>query len=299
MLWGIGLAFGLALVCTAGRAELFLGSARAIVVDEETGEVLLQKDARAVAPMGSLVKLMTAMVVLDAQQDASEGVRIDPVVADRLKRTRGGVPIGVVVSRATLLSLALIASDNRAASALAHRYPGGIDAFQTAMRQKIRSLGLDSTFIEEPTGLSPNNMTSAQDMAKILRATTGYPELSEITSRRSYSAVVNGRRWVVRNTNRLVGAPGWDILLSKTGFTNEAGRCLSMRLRVAGRTVVVVLMGAGSSSTRTLDSLNIRLWLENRPLLAFIRARTGDLRHCRACAATRAAPVHHRPSASA
>ena len=265
MLWSVGLAFGLALACAAGRAEMSLGSPHAIVVDEETGEVLLQRDAGAAAPMGSLAKLMTAMVVLDAQQDANEGLQIDAVVADRLKRTRGGVPIGAVVPRATLLALALIASDNHAASALAHHYPGGIDAFQAAMRQKVRSLGLVSTLIEEPTGLSPNNLSSAQDMAKILRAAAGYPELSEITSRRSWSAIVNGRRWVVRNTNRLVGAPGWDILLSKTGFTNEAGHCLGMRLRVAGRTVVIVLMGAGRSSTRALDSLNIRLRLENRP----------------------------------
>lgn len=268
MRWTLVLAACLMLPCSPGRAAVALGSAHAIVVDEASGEVLLQKDVLTAAPMASLTKLMTAMVVLDAQQSPDEGLRIDEADRDRLKSTRGGVPVGAVVPRRTLLELSLIASDNHAASALARHYPGGPQAFQAAMREKIRDLGLESTRIEEPTGLSPNNLSSAQDMVKVLRASAGYPDIAEITSRPRHVVQVDGRRWAVRNTNRFVGAPGWNILLSKTGFTNEAGRCLSMRLQAAGRTVMVVLMGAGGSASRTRDALTIRRWLGAEPALA-------------------------------
>ena len=247
--------------CTTGRAELSFASAHAIVVDEQSGEVLLQKDEASAAPIASLTKLMTAMVVLDAQQDAREGLRISTDDLDRLKGTHGGVPVGAVVSRGDLLTLALMASDNHAASALARNYPGGLLAFEAAVRRKIETLGLASTVIEEPTGLSPNNRSSAQDIAKLLHAAAAYPQIASITSQRKVSVPVNGRRWTVKNTNALVGAPGWNILASKTGFTNEAGRCVSMRVQAAGRTVMVVLMGALRSSERALDALNVRRWL--------------------------------------
>ena len=278
MRWTVTLAASLMLACSAGRAEVTLGSAHAIVVDEVSGEVLLQKDVLTAAPMASLTKLMTAMVVLDAGQDPDEGLRIAAADQDRLKSTHGGVPVGAVVPRRTLLELSLIASDNHAAAALARHYPGGMDAFQVAMRRKIQDLGLQSTLIEEPTGLSPNNLSSAQDMVKVLRASAGYPAIAQITSRRNHVVQVNGRRWSVRNTNRFVGAPGWNILLSKTGFTNEAGRCLSMRLQAAGRTVMVVLMGAAGAAVRSHDALNIQRWLGAEPALAAAPARRTPLR---------------------
>jgi D-alanyl-D-alanine carboxypeptidase/D-alanyl-D-alanine endopeptidase (penicillin-binding protein 7) len=268
MRWTVTLAASLMLACSTGRAEVTFGSAHAIVVDEASGEVLLQKDVLTAAPMASLTKLMTAMVVLDARQNPDEGLRIDAADQDRLKSTHGGVPVGAVVSRRTLLELSLIASDNHAAAALARHYPGGMETFQAAMRRKIQDLGLKSTLIEEPTGLSPNNLSSAQDMVKVLRASASYPAITQITSRRNHVVQVNGRRWAVRNTNRFVGMPGWNILLSKTGFTNEAGRCLSMRLQAAGRTVMVVLMGAGGAAARTHDALNVRRWLGAEPALA-------------------------------
>lgn len=273
MRWTLTLAAGLLLACSTARAEVVLGSAHAIVVDEATGEVLLQKDALTAAPMASLTKLMTAMVVLDARQDPDEELRIEAADQDHLKRTRGGVPVGAVVARRTLLELSLIASDNHAAAALARNHPGGEPAFRAAMRRKIVALGLDSTLIDEPTGLSPGNRSSAQDMVKVLRASAGYPAIAQITSRHRHVAQVDGRRWAVRNTNHLVGAPGWNILLSKTGYTSEAGRCLSMRLQTAGRTVAVVLMGAGRASIRAHDALNIRRWLGGEPTLAAAPAR--------------------------
>ncbi len=247
---------------------------RAIVVDEATGAVLLRKDVMTAAPIASLTKLMTAMVVIDAGQDADEKLRIEAADLDHLKHTRGGLRVGAVVSRGAMLELALIASDNRAASALARHYPRGIEAFHAAVAQKIRTLGLESTLIVEPTGLSPQNRSSAEDMARVLRAAAAYPTIAQLTSKRDHEVLINGRRRVVRNTNRLVGAPGWDILLSKTGYTNEAGRCLSMRVQAAGRTVIVVLMGAVRPSVRALDATNILRWLSREATVTTVATAT-------------------------
>ena len=260
--------FAIGCPCGSWGAVAF-GSAHVVVVDEATGEVLLQKDAATAAPIASLTKLMTVMVVLDAQQDPSETIRIDEMDMDRLKHTQSGVPAGAVVSRGVLIELALIASDNHAAAALARNYPGGLDGFAAATDRKIQALALENTVLLEPTGLSPSNHSSALDIATVLRATSAYPLISEITSKRAHSVLIRGRPWAVRNTNGLVGKPGWEILASKTGFTNDAGRCLTMRIRAAGRTVVVVLIGAETASARSLDALNIHRWLAGKaPLLA-------------------------------
>ena len=278
----------LLLACTPGQAELSFVSAHAIVIDEQSGEVLLQKDENKAAPIASMTKLMTAMVVLDAKQDPQEGLRIDSADLDHLKGTHGGVRVGAVVARADLLTLALMASDNHAAAALARNYPGGLATFDAAVQRKIATLGLTSTTIEEPTGLSPNNRSSAQDVAKLLHAAADYPEIVRITSQRQASVPVNGRRWTVRNTNGLVGAPGWNISLSKTGFTNEAGRCVTMRLQEAGRSVMVVLMGALRSSERALDALNVRRWLAGEAPLASLPT---DRKRHRIASVSRHAPV--------
>ena len=285
----------LACCCGGSSAAVGFGSAHVVVVDEASGEVLLEKDAATAAPIASLTKLMTAMVVLDAGQDAGEAIRIDAADMDWLKHTHSGVPAGAIVSRGTLLELALIASDNHAAAALARNYPGGLDGFALATDRKIRALGLESTVLEEPTGLSPRNHASALDMAKVLQATAAYPLIAQITSKRAHAVLVDGQPWAVRNTNGLVGKPGWDILASKTGFTNDAGRCLTMRLRAAGRTVIVVLIGAVAASARSLDALNIRRWLAGEaPLLAAVarvavprpRAATKRVRTARVVRAT-------------
>jgi D-alanyl-D-alanine carboxypeptidase/D-alanyl-D-alanine endopeptidase (penicillin-binding protein 7) len=237
-----------------------------LVVDEASGEILVKKNIEAAAPIASMTKLMTAMVVLDAQQDPDEALRIDAADIDALKHTRGGVPVGATASRAALLELALIASDNRAASALARAYPGGLPAFNAAMQRKIRMFRLDSTSIAEPTGLSPSNMSSAQDMVRVLRAAARYPAIAQITSQASHAVLVSGRYKVVHNTNRLVGGSEWDVRLSKTGFTNEAGRCLGMQARADGRMVTIVLMGAANPSGRLRDSMTIRRWLASERL---------------------------------
>lgn len=262
------LTAGLASAQSVGTPPaLRLGSSQAIVVDESTGEILFEKNSSRVAPIASLTKLLTAMVVLDAHQDPQELLGITEEDLDRLKHTRFGVPVGTRASRAAMLDLALIASDNHAASALARHYPGGLTAFRHAVAMKVQALGLEHTVIEEPTGLSPHNRSSAADMARVVRVAAGYPEIAESSSRQHHEVQLDGQVRAIRNTNRLVGAPGWDILLSKTGFTNEAGRCVSMRLHAAGRTVAVVLMGAMGASQRALDADNIRRWLSGEPVL--------------------------------
>ncbi|HEY6133977.1 MAG TPA: serine hydrolase [Rubrivivax sp.] len=261
MLKAVFLSIVAACFCCSSWGAIALGSAHAVVVDEMTGEVLMEKDPSTAAPIASLTKLMTAMVVLDARQDPNEAIRIERADMDWLKRSRSGVPVGAVVSRGTLIELALIASDNHAAAALARSYPGGAGNFALATDRKIRELGLEHTALTEPTGLSAGNRASALDMAKVLQATSAYPVIAQITSQRTHQVVVNGRLWSVRNTNRLVGKPGWQILASKTGFTNDAGRCLTMRIQEAGRTFLVVLIGAAAPSARSLDALAIRRWL--------------------------------------
>jgi len=260
------LVVSLMLACTSARADTSFHSAHVMVVDETSGEILLQKNVGVAAPIASLTKLMTAMVVLDAQQDPDEELRIDVADIDVLKHSRGGLRVGAVASRGTLLELALLASDNHAASALARSYPGGLAAFGAAMQQKIQAIGLSSTSIAEPTGLSPSNMASAQDMVAVLRAAALYPAITQITSQRSHAVRVGGRHRVVHNTNRLVGGAEWEVFLSKTGFTNEAGRCLGMQARANGRTVTIVLMGAARPSGRLRDSVTIRRWLATERL---------------------------------
>ena len=255
----------LLLGCSGSWGAVAFESAHVLVVDEASSEVLLSKNVDGTAPIASLTKLMTAMVVLDARQDPNEDLRIDMADTDGIKHSRGGVRVGAVVSRGSLLELALLASDNRAASALARSYPGGLQAFDAAMQRKIHALGLARTSIAEPTGLSPNNVSSAKDVVQVLRAAARYPVIEQITSQRSLAVLVDGRRGVFRNTNGLVGGPDWQVLLSKTGFTNEAGRCLGMRAEAGGRTVMVVLLGAARPSQRARDAMTIRRWLVAEP----------------------------------
>lgn len=254
------------MVATAGIAhaeipDFALHAQHMILVDEATGAVLLTKGAQDSVPMASLTKLLTAMVVLDAGQDPQEPLTIEVADLDTLKHTYSGVPVGATLSRDKLLELTLLASDNHAASSLARHYPGGMASFLEAVRLKASALGLASTRVLEPTGLSPGNRSSASDLALVARAAADYPAIVAATTQRRGQALVNGKPYHTHNTNRLVGSPGWDILLSKTGFTNEAGKCLVMRLRAAGRTVLLVLLNASAGAGRTLDAINVTRWL--------------------------------------
>jgi D-alanyl-D-alanine carboxypeptidase/D-alanyl-D-alanine endopeptidase (penicillin-binding protein 7) len=249
-------------------------STYAMVVDESTGEVLLDKQADSAAPIASVTKLLTALVVLDAASDDSELITIERADIDSRERIRTCLPVGATLSRRDMLQLALMASDNHAAAALARAYPGGRQAFDNAMAAKIEQLGLQHTVIEEPTGLSPNNRASAEDLVKVLQAASAYPDIHDATTQTEHTVEVQGRARSYRNTNKLVGQPGWDILLSKTGTTTAAGRCLVMRLQEAGRTVLVVLMGGKANASRAWDALNVRRWLDGEEPVARSAAAT-------------------------
>lgn len=256
------LAVVLSALCPAARAGApQLESPRALVVDAASGQVLLAKQADQVAPIASITKLVTAMVVLDAGLNPHERLRIERADLDTLKGTWSGVPVGAVFTRATLLGLALLSSDNRAAAALARTYPGGNTAFLAAARRKLARLGLSQTTLVEPTGLSPQNRSSARDVAGVLKAAANYPAITAITSQARARVAVNGKTQWFKNTNKLVGAPGWTILASKTGYIREAGVSVTMLLEAGGRQVLVVLLGGRTGAARARDARVIRGWL--------------------------------------
>ncbi|SFU64700.1 serine hydrolase [Pseudoduganella namucuonensis] len=246
---------------SAAAMALPLGSQSVLVVEDDTGKILVEKNANTVVPIASLTKLMTAMVVLDAKQDMNEAINIDRVDVDMLKHSTSRVPVGASISRADVLQLALMSSDNRAAAALARTFPGGDAGFRRAVNAKIRALGLTQTVIEEPTGLSPNNKSTAAELVKMAAAAAKYETIREMTTDSKDMININGRQVEYRNTNRLVGAKGWDIGMSKTGYTEEAGRCLIMRIKSAGRNATLVLLNAGASSARLMDAFKIRRFI--------------------------------------
>jgi serine-type D-Ala-D-Ala endopeptidase (penicillin-binding protein 7) len=237
------------------------GSKSVLVVDDETGKILLEKNADAVVPIASLTKLMTAMVVLDANQDMEERIAIDRSDVDTLKHSSSRVPVGSVIARRDVLLLALMSSDNRAAASLGRTYPGGFPAFKAAVKNKIAALGMSNTVIEEPTGLSPRNRSTAADLVKMAQAAAKYPEITRLTTTTNDSVRLGSRDVGFRNTNRLVSAKGWDIGLSKTGYTREAGRCLIMSIKMAGKNATLVLLNAQTTSSRVLDAMNIRRFI--------------------------------------
>ncbi|MBZ2209442.1 serine hydrolase [Massilia sp. R798] len=256
------------------------GSQSVLVIEDGTGKVLLEKNADRVVSIASLTKLMTAMVVLDANQNMDEMIAIHQRDVDTLKHSTSRVPVGAKISRRDVLHLALMSSDNRAAASLARTFEGGTVGFKAAVRAKIRALGMTHTVIEEPTGLSPANKSTAGDLVKMAAAAATYPTIVEMTTDAKDMIRINGRRVEYRNTNRLVGAKGWDIGLSKTGYTEEAGRCLIMRITTAGKNATLVMLNAKSSSSRVLDALNIRRFINNgeSPVMAKASTRKPTLR---------------------
>lgn len=260
-------ALSILLFYAASGHALQLESEHAIVVSNDNGAILLEKSAGEPVPIASLTKLMTAMVVLDSKPDMNERIAIDAADVDRLKHSKSHVPVGTTLPRKQVLQLALMSSDNRAAAALARTYAGGNAAFLTAVSAKIRALGMTHTVIKEPTGLSPENTSSAVDLAKMAIAASGYPDIVNITTNQSDLIRMNGRSVAFHNTNHLVGSKGWEVLLSKTGFTNEAGHCLIMRIKQAGKNATLVLLNAKATTATHLDALNIRRLLAH-PVLA-------------------------------
>ncbi len=273
----------------AAAVAVPFGSQSVLVIEDGTGKVLLAKNADQIVPIASLTKLMTAMVVLDARQDMHQMIAIEQGDVDMLKHSTSRVPVGAHISRADVLQLALMSSDNRAAASLARTFDGGPVAFKAAVRAKIAALGMTSTIIEEPTGLSPNNRSTAQDLVKMAQAASTYPEIARITTESSDLININGRNIEYHNTNRLVGAKGWEIGLSKTGYTEEAGKCLIMRIKSAGKNATLVLLNAKASSARIMDALNIRRFISGEEAPATRMAQRGRARS--PLLATTSAPI--------
>ena len=243
--------------------KLALYSASALVIDQSTGQAIVDKHADVVTPIASISKLMTAMVVLDAKLDLQEVIAITDEDVDALKGTRSRLPVGTTMTRETAMLLALMSSENRAANALGRHYPGGLSAFVTAMNQKAQALGMHSTRFEEPTGLSSNNVSTAHDLAKMVTAAARYPEIRTYSTTPEARLEVNGRIRDFGTTNPLVRSDNWEIGLSKTGYISEAGRCLVMQARVADKPVVIVLLDSNGKMTRVGDANRIKRWMES------------------------------------
>ncbi|MFH1043727.1 MAG: D-alanyl-D-alanine endopeptidase [Pseudomonadota bacterium] len=271
-----GLGLGLASAAYAGHVEarsrvdnatptahkLSLRSSAAIIQDQETGEILYGKNASTVAPIASITKLMTAMVVLDGGLDLQEIITISGEDMDSQHGTHSRLKPGASLSRDELLRVALMASENRAAAALARSYPGGIDAFKRAMNHKAQMLGMNDSRFDDATGLSSANVSSAEDLVKLVRAAHQYELIRSYTTLTGHEVRVAGRPLAYRNTNRLVANGSWNIGLSKTGFTNDAGRCLVLQATLAERQVIIVLLDSWGKLSRIGDANRIRVWLE-------------------------------------
>ena len=253
------------LVCIAATAvarEPVLKAASALVLDDQSDTILLAKNAEQIHPIASITKLLTVMTVLDAKLDPHEPIELVEDDQSTLKFSRSRLAFGTTLPRGELMRLALMASDNRAAAALARTYPGGTRAAVAAMNAKARALGLAHTSVDDPTGLSPNNVSTARDLAKLIRAAVGYRAIREYSTTPEYEVSSLGRTVAFRNTNALTRRGEWDIDLSKTGFITEAGRCLVLHVRMAARPVTIVLLDAVGKYTPFADAHRIRQWLE-------------------------------------
>ena len=269
-----------------------LSALSVLVLDEKTGSPLIIKNADMETPIASISKLMTAMVILDAKQDMQEKIAVTNEDVDMLRHSSSRLAVGTVLTRGQLLHLALIASENRAAHALARHYPGGLGACIQAMNQKAKTLGMQNTTFEDPTGLTSHNQSTAEDLAKMVKAAYAYPTIHEITTTAHYQITHTTlsrirerirshklrhhkrqsthivwrsitREVAFNNTNQLVREGRWDIGLSKTGFINEAGHCLVMQANIARHKVIIVLLDAAGKYDRIRDAQRIRQWMES------------------------------------
>jgi D-alanyl-D-alanine endopeptidase (penicillin-binding protein 7) len=255
-------------------AKLKLASANAIVIDASSNEPVYAKAAEEVTPIASLTKLMTAMVTIDASLPLDEPIAIDTDDFDYVKGTGSRLRMGAELTRSEMLHLALMASENRAAASLGRNYPGGTDAFVAAMNEKARALGMTRTRYADPTGLSPKNVSTASDLARLVSAAADYPLIREFSTTQSHFVEVQPTGQVLgfNNTNRLVGSTTWDILVSKTGYIREAGKCLVMLATIAAKPFVIVLLDSAGKYTRLGDAERVRYWLETGQSLPVAKA---------------------------
>lgn len=240
----------------------FLRSQAFLVQEQNTGDILLEKNSDAVLPIASITKLMTAMVVLDARLDLRQELSVNEDDVDTLRHSRSRLTIGTVMTREDMLRLALMSSENRAASALARHYPGGTAAFVEAMNRKALSVGLKDTHFYDSTGLNAGNVSSPRDLARMVAAASQYPLIREFSTSTEYTVFLNGRPRTYHNTNALVSAPDWSIGVSKTGFINESGKCLVMQAWFNQKPMIIVLLDSWGRLTRIGDANRIKRWIE-------------------------------------
>jgi len=247
-----------------GSGPLELASSKALVINQLTGEIIYAKNTNQSTPIASVTKLMTAMVMLDAHLPMDDLLFIGDEDVDYLKRTHSRLNVGTQLTRGELLQLALMSSENRAASALARNYPGGIGVFMAAMNRKAEVLGMKSTHFYDATGLDSNNVSTAEDLVKMVNAAYHYPEIRQVTTTASQEITLYGRENPINfvNTNSLVRGSDWVIGLSKTGFINEAGRCLVMQAEISGQPMIIVLLDSAGKQSRIGDANRIRKWIE-------------------------------------
>lgn len=245
-------------------------SQAALIVDARTGDPIFAKNANNVTPIASITKLMTAMVVLDAQQNLDQTLTVDLDDLDFLKASRSRLSIGSELTRREMLRLALMSSENRAASSLGRFYPGGLGAAVAAMNAKAKALGMNNTRYVDTTGLSPENVSTARDLAVMVQAAQRYPLIREFSTQpEEYVQIpATGKTLHFNNSNALVKSGGWDISLQKTGFIREAGRCVVMLAQIAQRPVVLVLLDSVGKFSRIGDAQRVKTWMETGEVLA-------------------------------
>lgn len=248
------------------HGRLVIQSHSVLVLDQSNQSVLFEKNADAVVAIASITKLMTAMVVLDAHLPLDETLSVSEEDVDILKGTHSRLKVGTHMTRQEMLLLALMSSENRAASALSRHYPGGKPAFVLAMNAKAREIGLAETRFEDPTGLTSANVSSARDLVKMVAAAHNYPLIREFSTTSEKEMRIAGKQQMFRNTNQLVRSPGWEIGLSKTGFISEAGKCLVMQAWVNQKPTIIVLLDSWGRLTRVGDANRIKRWIESAAL---------------------------------
>jgi D-alanyl-D-alanine endopeptidase (penicillin-binding protein 7) len=236
----------------------------ALIFDEQTQLPLYNKNSETVVPIASITKLMTAMVMLDARLPMDEAVNVVEDELNKLRRARSRLRVGMTLTRSEMLKLALMASENRAALALARSYPGGAMAMVAAMNTKAHVLGMQNTKFFDPTGLDSDNVSTAQDLVKMVAAARNYALIHQYTTSTSHSVEgLKGRTMRFSNTNPLVRNASWDIGLSKTGYISEAGLCLVMEANINQRPVIIVLLDSWGKRTRVGDANRIKKWMES------------------------------------
>ncbi|MGL5610125.1 MAG: D-alanyl-D-alanine endopeptidase [Aeromonas veronii] len=256
-----------------------LSSAAFVVANHRTGEVISERNGNRVMPIASLTKLMTALVVLDANLRLNEMLTVTNADIDRIKGTGSRLAIGSRLSRAEMLHIALMSSENRAASALARHYPGGQRAFVEAMNAKARMLGMWNTRYADSTGLNPRNVSTAQDLAKLAAAAASYPLIRQYSTDEQSYVRTNKRQLHYLNSNRLIREGQWEFTLSKTGYIREAGRCLVLGTKVNREPVIMVLLNAETTNDRVADAKRIKTWLESSGRTTFAANQSSMLTH--------------------